>query len=127
MVTIEEKAIEFVKKYETLRTGKEPQDVRGKRLGYDLESRDRKIEAKATKANIPNKAGLHITLLPHQHDALQKNSDYWIYRVYNAEREGKERVIAVPRKVILKHLKPYTVHKLVLKKEDWKQLSKEGI
>jgi len=36
MVTIEDKGIEFVKKWEKSKTGKEPQDVREKRLGYDL-------------------------------------------------------------------------------------------
>jgi len=122
MVTIENKGIEFVKKWEKSRTRKEPQDVRGKRLGYDLESRDRKIEVKATKANMPNKGGLHITLLPRQFEVMNKNSDYWIYRVYDVQRKGK--VIPIPRNIIQTHLHLYTVHKLVLKKEEWKQLEK---
>lgn len=122
MVTIENKGIEFVKKSEKSRTGKEPQDVRGKRLGYDLESRDRKIEVKATKANKPNKGGLHITLLPRQFEAMKQNSDYWIYRVYDVQRKAK--VISIPRNIIQTHLHPYTVHKLKLEKEEWKQLEK---
>lgn len=126
METLEDKAIRFVcEQYEYERVGKKADDVRSKRRGYDVESKDRKIEVKATKANIPNKAGLHVTLLPKQYKTLRKHSDYWIYRVYNVDGEGKPKVIPIPRNMILKHLDSYIVHKLVLKKTEWEQLEKK--
>ena len=46
--SIEQKAVEAAIAYEAKRTGKSPNVVK-KRIGYDLESGDRKIEVKGTK------------------------------------------------------------------------------
>jgi len=122
---IEDKAVKFVLKYERSKNRK-PKDVRSEQWGYDVESKSRKIEVKGTEADIPNKGGLHITLLPRQYRALKENLDYWIYRVYNVREEGKEKMVQIPRNEILVHLTRYTVHKLTLKSEEWKKLEEKS-
>jgi len=123
---IDDKAVKFVVQVYEPSKGRKAEDVRIEKLGYDVESKGRKIEVKGTEKNIPNPAGHHITLLPKQYKTMKKYPDYWIYRVYNVGGKGKEKVVPIPRNEILLHLTSYIVHKLVLKKEEWEKLEKKG-
>ena len=100
--SIEKAAMNEAVAYEEKRTGKTPNVIK-KRLGYDLESGDRKIEVKGTKllwkdfkssyqvvtenerknathlymvCNVLNKPDLHIFEMPKLHKALVPDLNY---------------------------------------------------
>jgi len=103
----EEEAIKIVIEYER-KNGREPKDVRDKKLGYDIESSGRIIEVKAR--DFPKRRFVYLT--QKEFETFLKNKNSWLYIV-----TPKREVIEISRDKVLKVAKLESRWRISLKKE----------
>ncbi|OGY98276.1 MAG: hypothetical protein A3A43_02415 [Candidatus Liptonbacteria bacterium RIFCSPLOWO2_01_FULL_56_20] len=96
---IEQRAIEFVASFEKQHRRGPARNVASQHLGYDVESRGRKIEVKGFRANYPGFANFN----EYNFKALQREDNFFLYIVCNVNE--KPRLAIFDKNQTLKNLK----------------------
>ena len=98
---VRDRAMNEVEKYEIKRTGNVPEDTHRKKCGYDFCSEDRKIEVKG-RTGTDN----FIQLNDENINAMEKNSDFWLYIVHFDKAEKADKLIILERNRLTKEIDP---------------------
>jgi hypothetical protein len=112
----QQQAMQIAARYEENRTGKKTKDVSKdkKAVGYDLESKDRKIEVKGFSGRNP-----FFQLNQWNVQALT-NPEFYLYLIFDVKKTPK--IIVFDKDKLLEkmnHAKVYFMHELPMRKTDW--------
>ena len=108
----ESKAIDFVIKHEK-DVGRNPKNVSKTRCGCDILSNSRKIEVKGASSSAPPFALFN----QYNFKALQKESNFWLYIVYNLK--DKPKLLTFSKNEILKRSRFTYAWEIPLRKADF--------